>query len=190
MQGLRFLFLLSIIFLATGYRFRCWWMCQDQTAIQNGYVEERDRCRQYAQVKLDMAMRNSGEEDTATARKAKLVSLFSECMAENGWNTTDIKPPGATPGGGGGPPPPKNPTQGATTEAAIDAAEERAALSRASECAFARQSASASSIAAARAKACDLECDQRLKAAPDAPRPAACPAVATPGMETGVERTY
>ncbi len=53
---------------------------------------------------------------------------------------------------------------------------EKAFLSRSTECAFARHAADSSTLAATRAKACDIECRERLKAAPDAPRPAACPA--------------
>jgi hypothetical protein len=61
-------------------------------------------------------------------------------------------------------------------------------LSRAAECMFARHAAANSSIAASRAMACDLECAQALRAAPDAPRPAACPADSDPALATGVER--
>lgn len=179
-------------------------MCQDQTAIQNDYVERRDICRQYSELKLDMAMRNSGQYNNEQNRKAMLITLFSHCMSQNGWNTTDVvamplpfaaggaagAAAGAAGAAGTAGAAGAGAKQAAATSAAITAAEQRASISRTAECAFARQSASVSSIAAARAKACDLECAQRLRLAPEAPRPAACPSGAVPGMEPGVERTY
>lgn len=154
-------------------------MCQDQTSIQNDYIEQRDRCREYSQLKLDMAMRTSGQHNNDQNRRAMLVKLFGECMGQNAWNVSDNKPDKDTGK-------PKTPEEAAA--AATAAAEERAALSRASECAFARQSANVSSLAATRAKACDLECSQRLKLAPDAPRPAACPSDIGANGDTSVER--
>jgi hypothetical protein len=201
MSRFRLVFLLSVLLVASGYKFRCWWMCQDQTAVQNDYIEQRDRCRQYAQLKLDMAMRSSGETNNAQNRNSRLISLFSDCMAQNGWNTTDLKAAApvsglATPGA-----PMKNTPPAANAPAALagqappaaapaNPTEDRAALSRKAECAFARQSASVSSLAATRARACDLECAERLRQAPDTPRPAACPTGPLPNMETGTERTY
>jgi len=176
-------------------------MCQDQTAIQNDYVEQRDRCRQYAQLKLDMTMRSSGAMDSQPNRSARLITLFSDCMAANGWNTTDIKAappvsPLATPGTAkmqpAQTPPPANAPAALAGQAppAAPISDERAAIARKAECAFARQAASASRLAASRAKACDLECEQRLRQAPDAPRPAACPSDMDPNMSSGTERTY
>lgn len=52
---------------------------------------------------------------------------------------------------------------------------EKAYLARASECAFARHGADYSSVSATRAKACDLECANMLKAEPKGRVPAACP---------------
>jgi hypothetical protein len=195
MLQLRCIFLLAILLAVSGYKFRCWWMCQDQTAIQNDYVEQRDRCRQYSQLKLDMAMRNSNMANNGQNRKTMLISLFSDCMAQNGWSTTDVKAPGATvtPLASGKPASPHAAPTGPApvdTNAAQTAADQRAALSRAAECAFARQAASASGLAATRAKACDLECAQRLRMAPDAPRPAACPAGPVEGLQGNAERTY
>jgi len=175
-------------------------MCQDQTAIQNDYVEQRDRCRQYAQLKLDMAMRSSGEMNSAPNRSARLITLFSDCMAANGWNTTDLKAaapisPLATPGTAKqaqAAQPPANAPAALAGQAppAAPVSDDRAAIARKAECTFARQSASVSRMAAARAKACDLECEQRLRLAPDAPRAAACPSGPVAGMESGAERTY
>jgi hypothetical protein len=202
MSRFRLVFLLSVALMASGYKFRCWWMCQDQTAIQNDYVEQRDRCRQYAQLKLDMAMRSAGERDAPQSRNARLISLFSDCMAQNGWNTTDLKAaapvsPLATPGTAANKPAENAPMAlaGQAPESPPPATkatpqEDKAFVARKSECAFARQSASVSSLAATRAKACDLECTQRLQMAPDAPRPAACPSGPVSGLESGGERTY
>lgn len=188
MPWIRAAFLLAVIMISSGYRFRCWWMCQDQTAIQNDYIERRDHCREYAQLKLDLSIRSGGEADTEQARKARIISLFGECMAENGWSMTSTSGLDKLSGG-----PAQQGTAGqpgagqAPSQAQIQAAEDRAALSRASECAFARQAASVSSISAARAKACDLECAQRLRLAPDAPRPAACPSGPDPKLSSGAE---
>lgn len=192
MSWMRAVFLLTVILVASGYRFRCWWMCQDQTAIQNDYIEQRDRCRDYAQLKLDLSLRNSGDMDNEQSRKARIIALFGECMANNGWSMTSTTGLDKLGGGGqqaqhAGPKQlqPGQARQDPTT--AATAGDDRAAISRSAECAFARQAASVSSIAAARAKACDLECAQRLRLAPDAPRPAACPSGPTPSLATGGE---
>ncbi len=188
MPHMRFILLLMVLTTTscTGYKFRCWWGCTDQTAIQNDYIAERNRCRDYAQLKLDLSARNTGDPDNDQSRKARLVNLFNECMANNGWGIVEgkqDKPAAAKPAAAGAaaatPP---------ATNAATAAADDKSALSRSAECAFARQSTSVSSLAAARAKACDLECAQRLRLAPEAPRPAACPAEMAPNLATGVDR--
>lgn len=197
---LKLTFLVVVLVATSGYRFRCYWACVDQTGVQNDYVEQRDRCRQYAQLKLDMAMRNSGVENTEQNRKPQLITLFSECMGQNGWTIPDARSElkaataAAGPAQPGQPQPPYAasaapvPATASAAAAATVAANERASISRTAECAFARQSADVSSIAASRAKACDLECAQRLKAAPDAPRPAACSPEPTPDLAKGVDR--
>jgi hypothetical protein len=190
MNRFKLIFLLATFFATSGYTFRCWILCSDQTNIQSEYVEKRDLCREYAQLKLDMVAKHApGEGDKS--HKAQLVTLFAECMNKNGWNV-----PGAhqdSVDGGNAPPieaartAPVSSTPGAQAgpNTAAIAAEERAGLLRSSECNFARYAASTSSIQAARAKACDLECAERLRAAPEAPRPAACPAGSSPTMATG-----
>lgn len=189
MSWARTVFLLTVIMISSGYRWRCWWMCQDQTAIQNDYVEQRNNCREYAQLKLDMS-KNSSEADTDQSRKSKIIALFGECMAKNGWSMTSTsgldKPTGAQAQQAGKGAPGADDTAMSPEEAE---AQKRAAISRSAECAFARQAASVSSISAARAKACDIECAQRLRLAPDAPRPAACPSGQDPSLATGAERT-
>lgn len=196
MPWIRVFFLLAALTATSGFKFRCWIFCIDQTSVQNDYVDERDRCREYAQLKLDMAMRDTpGDEKT---RKAKLVSLFSECMGNNGWSVPDgkgDKKPDAAAAAAAAPPPspataqPTLPAQQGTTPVAVAATapDNKAHLSRSAECAFARHAAANSSNAAARAAACDLECANRLKAAPDAPRPAACPSEPGEDLSKGAD---
>lgn len=200
MPWLRAVFLLAVLAITPGYRFRCYWACIDQTSVQNDYVEQRDRCREYAQLKLDMAMRNADGSATDATRKQQLVSLFSECMANNGWTVPSGKDDKEKAAGGAVPAAVAGAAAGAavTNPQALGGQapappppapkENKAFLSRHSECAFARHSASASAIAAARAAACDAECNDRLKAAPEGPRPAACPTETSPFLSKGVER--
>lgn len=211
MPWFRAVLLIAVIVLTPGYRFRCYWACKDQTGIQNDYVEQRDRCREYAQLKLDMAMRSVPQPHTDSTSKSQLVTLFSECMANNGWTVPSGREENNAAGisagrlGGYGSLAPPTVAAGAVAGAAAanpqslggqapapppPAAQQdnRAFLSRTSECAFARHSASVSRIAAVRARACDIECDERLRAAPEGPRPAACPAEASPEFATGVDR--
>lgn len=194
---LRILFLLTALTVTSGYRFRCYLACTDQTSTQADYVEQRDKCREYAQLKIDMAMRENGGFDDR-ARKSNLVSLFSQCMGNNGWIVPDGK------GDAGkkldaaaqqpAPPPNTITSQAATAApppAAVAAAnknEERANMMRASECAFARQAASVSSNARARAQACDIQCEHALRSSPGAPRPASCPPDYAPRLAKGNEK--
>ena len=184
MNYIKVAFLIATLAMVSGYKFRCWAFCTDQTSTQHDYIEQRDKCRNYAQLKLDMSLRNTPGYIDGKTKKGQLVSLFSECMANNGWTVPDGKAPGAP----GGPATlqnaavPATPAQ-ATDDALADAYREKASLSRSSECAFARHAALNSSIAAARARACDAECAQRLSAAPDAPRPAACAADVDPDSD-------
>lgn len=178
---LKVFFLLSVVLCSSGYRFRCYWACTDQTSVQNDYIEQRDRCRSYAQTKIDFAMKNQPGPKDGKTRQATLVSLFSECMSQHGWNVPDGKPAGSAAAA------PVVPAV-AVTANKDDEARKKASLSRSSECMFARHAADMSTNSAARARACDLECAQRLKAAPDGPRPAACPTGSTPGLEIGRDR--
>ncbi|MFW0776434.1 MAG: hypothetical protein ACN2B6_01775 [Rickettsiales bacterium] len=191
MPWFRVAFLLLVLAGTSGYRFRCYIFCKDQTAIQNDYIEQRDRCREYAELKLDMALRDTRGPVDGKKQKTKLVSLFNSCMADNGWNIAPELPPYDSAA-----PVEKPPTAEAKPLApppeVVEAHESKAALSRSADCMFARHAANHSSIAAARAQACDLECSQRLRAAPDAPRPAACPTDVTPDVNliTGGEKTF
>lgn len=212
--------LIAAMQMVSGYYMRCWFLCEDQSAIQHSYVDDRDLCRTYSQLRIDTDTSNP-ELLEERQRKAKLVTLFSACMAERGWTIPDGKysqqasnpipvpnptggnqpvmlahstatlltstPPSARQNAGSSSPAPAGGAGGVAmggaatappqSAAAIAAAQrERAFLARSTECAFARHSAANSSTAAARAAACDIECAERQKAAPDAPRPAACPA--------------
>lgn len=144
----------------------CVAFCDDQTKIQRAYVKQRDECRQLAELKAGISPGSTGRVNDKNV-KNKLITLFSDCMGTKGWTVKDEKketappPPSTKMAEGNPPPPPVKPQQ-----------DPRAA--RAADCAFARQAADSSTIARKRAAACDLECRDMLKLAPDAPRPAAC----------------
>ena len=124
-------------------------------------------------------MRESGAADDKS-RKATLVSLFSQCMGNNGWTVPDGKGDGAKKADAAPPP----------NAAALVAAkaDEKTSLTRAAECAFARQSASVSSIAKLRSEACDLECAEALRVSPNAPRPPSCPSDLPAKLSKGSEQ--
>ena len=194
---IQILLLVACMQLVSAYKFRCWMFCTDQTAIQNDYINDRDSCRSYAQLRIETDTSNPELIDDRS-KSSKLVSLFSSCMADKGWTVPDGVKPGqqaaapipvqnsaapAVANAASQAPAPAAPTAAApavatNTNAATLAAQrrEKAFLARSSECAFARHGAAYSSVSAARAQACDIECKERLKAAPDSPRAAACPA--------------
>ncbi|MGE0754687.1 MAG: hypothetical protein AB7L92_05955 [Alphaproteobacteria bacterium] len=182
----RLIFLAIVLTMTSGYRFRCWWACQDQTAIQHDYVEMRDHCRSYAQLKLDMVMRNKNLSG-GKSQKEQLINLFSECMEKKGWDIPSGREEELT-----------KLKEAEEAELSQYTKEERVArkqqqsyaLSRRSECAFARHAAANSRVQAARARACDIECNKRLQESPDSPRPAACPSGADPEYANGVEKVY
>ncbi len=86
MPKFRLILLLSVAVLSSGYRWRCYAACDEQTSIQNDYVEQRDECREEAQNNLDAAMAKTANPNSEKARKAKLVVLFSDCMGKFGWD--------------------------------------------------------------------------------------------------------
>jgi hypothetical protein len=186
MPWIRAVFLVAILLSTSGYRWRCYMACTDQTSTQNDYIEQRDYCREYAQLKVNMASREAGDE--LKSRKATLVSLFSQCMGANGWTVPDGK-------GDGSKKPDVTPIAAATPVAAVAPAPapvnkvaEKAVMTRTAECAFARHSASVSSIAKLRAEACDLQCAEGLRTAPNAPRPASCPSDPSEKLSTGNDK--
>lgn len=91
----RLIGLVAIVLLSSG--FRCWILCADQTGIQNDYVSQRDECGDEAQDKIDDAEKAGGAPLDEKTRKNKLATLFSDCMAENGWTVLDNKSGGKTP---------------------------------------------------------------------------------------------
>ncbi len=212
MKWLKAGFLIAVLAMSSGYRFRCWMFCMDQTSTQHDYIEQRDKCRAYAELKQDMQIRGTVKGPATTRdKKTALISLFNECMANNGYNITNPAPPPPMATAAAAPPAamglaaqPASASASAAAQAAgaaaaaqaapklaiVERSENKTALSRHSECNFARHAAKHSTIAATRAKACDLECAQRLKAAPDGPRPAACPSDRSPDpeLERGVYR--
>jgi hypothetical protein len=169
---------LSACLLATGctdaWGPLCVAFCTDSTHVQRGYTEDRDVCRQLAELKAQNMAPDADPNAPASAAdkaaRAKLVSHFSDCMNSSAWavpGSEDKKKDAAVapPGNASGPtpPPPASP-------AVLEAQRKRAA-----DCAFARQSADISIVAKKRAEACDLECKQQLDLAPGAPKPPACP---------------
>lgn len=180
---LRLSFLLAALVFCSAFRFGCFMFCSDLTSLQRDYNDQRDQCRENAQLKVDTGTAGN------SAGEKQLISLFSECMAKKGWvvpeGSEGKEKSGTMPGF---PPVQTAPAAKTGNMAGVAAApvvtapnpslsaDQTAYLKRSSECAFARHSADVSSNAAARAKACDIECAQRLKSMPDAPRPAACPA--------------
>ena len=187
-------FLVFVMVASSGYRFRCYWLCTDQTAIQNDYVEERDRCRGYAEAKVDLSLKEIGKTGDEKARNGQLVALFSQCMANHGWTVPDGKDGKGLSGGATAAVDPKAAAgiaagAGPIAASATDARQQdKAFLMRQAECDFARADAPYNKISAARAEACDMECNQRLKNAPDAPRPGACPSSFKPTLGKGVYR--
>lgn len=165
----------------------CFIICSENTTIQQDYTRKRDHCRELAELKADIRGNTS---DDMEARKTQLVSIFSECMGQQGWA---VPKPGADadkkgtitagPLGSGlgrsasaannektqeAPLPSQPATEPTLTE------EEQAYRRRAAECAFARHAADISVVSRTRAEACDLECTDRLKHGALGVKPAAC----------------
>lgn len=193
--------LIAAMQCVSGFKFRCWLFCTEQTGIQTDYVADRDTCRKYAQLRIDTDT-SSPDLIDEKSRKSKLISLFSSCMGDKGWTVPDGKSgqqaaapiPIPTPGTSNtaaaaplpapvavapvtAPMPVANSAimSEAEAKAAQDARREKGYLARASECAFARHGAEFSTVSATRAKACDIECAERLKLEPGGKLPAACP---------------
>ncbi len=145
----------------------CWMMCTDHTRIQRHYVDARDSCREMAELKAGVSEDSPAGQDKQT--KAKLVNLFGDCMTTEGWTIAGDEKKDKE----------KDAAKAATaapdhTAPPIPQQQRDQSAHRAAECNFARQNAHRSPIDRRRAEACDLECDQMQRAAPDAPKPAAC----------------
>jgi|GEM_PF-3883155 len=94
MLKFRFILLLSVALMSSGYRWRCYAFCDEQTAIQNDYTEQRDDCRGFAQDNIDAEMAKAPNPNSVKARKIKLIALFSDCMAQYGWDVPKVNDKG------------------------------------------------------------------------------------------------
>lgn len=152
----------------SAFQVPCFAFCTDQTNIQESYVKSRDECREFAELKADI-YNDPANPDAAKQRKTRLVGLFSDCMGSKGWTVpgpaADAKDKDAKPGDKAAP----------DAAAVAAAAAAKRDLQRSAECAYARQAETNTATAASQARACDEECTQRLRMAPEAPLPAACP---------------
>lgn len=59
--------------------------CGGHTDVQQEYVEKRDACREIATLKLETYFAEDAASDNRE-RNAILLSLFSDCMYQGGWN--------------------------------------------------------------------------------------------------------
>jgi hypothetical protein len=94
MLKFRFVLLLSVALMSSGYRWRCYAFCDEQTAVQNDYTEQRDDCRGFAQDNIDAEMAKTPNPNSVKARKIKLIALFSDCMAQYGWDVPKVNDKG------------------------------------------------------------------------------------------------
>jgi hypothetical protein len=73
--------------------------CGESSRIQDDYVAQRDSCQSLAEQQI-VKYQVPGKLVTPQARNAELVTLFSDCMAKNGWQVATPKredAPGGTP---------------------------------------------------------------------------------------------
>jgi hypothetical protein len=73
--------------------------CGESSRIQSDYVAQRDSCQSLAEQQI-VKYQVPGKLVTPQARNAELVTLFSDCMAKNGWQVATPKredAPGGTP---------------------------------------------------------------------------------------------
>jgi hypothetical protein len=175
MRLIKILFLILVFPFTAALTYPCYWFCTEQTSLQRDYVSSRDECRDYAQNKLEQL--NDGTLDDV-GRKSRLVSLFSDCMARNGWTVPDGRgdkgdkpqgPLGEKKPAAGIQPVVEAPSPPSTTPA------KKPRPPRALECALARHATHESTNAAGIAKDCDQECAVLRQQFPNGPRPAACP---------------
>lgn len=61
--------------------------CRTQTSVQSEYISMRDMCQGQAEAEIG----NFPNTDDVRDRNAKLVTLFSECMFDNGWTVAAPK---------------------------------------------------------------------------------------------------
>lgn len=73
--------------------------CGESSRIQDDYVAQRDSCQSLAEQQI-VKYQVPGKLVSPQARNAELVTLFSDCMAKNGWQVATPKredAPGGTP---------------------------------------------------------------------------------------------
>lgn len=168
------LLLILCMQLVSAYKFRCWWFCSEQTGIQTDYLNDREACRNYAQLRVETDTANT---DVATdkGRSSKLLAVFADCMADKGWTMPEGKAaaaPAPAPAPTPAPAAPLPANAKSDAELLKEQNNAKAALMRTSECAFARHGAPYSTVSATRAQACDIECAEGRKLGKE---PAACP---------------
>lgn len=86
MRQLTLVFLLCVSLFSSGYRFRCFLFCHEQTGVQNDYLENSNDCNDYADTKLSDAIENEPNPDSEKAQNVKFRELFRDCMAKKGWD--------------------------------------------------------------------------------------------------------
>jgi hypothetical protein len=73
--------------------------CGESSRIQDDYVAQRDSCQSLAEQQI-VKYQVPGKVVSPQARNAELVTLFSDCMAKNGWQVATPKredAPGGSP---------------------------------------------------------------------------------------------
>lgn len=144
--------------------------CQETTITQREYADHRDQCRLMAEQRMGGARLDPNANNSGDARKALLIA-FKDCMQSRGWAVTgpekgDGKQQNDTP-----------PLAAAVAVAPLTPppnAPQNIEARRAEECRYARANIHHSSNARALARACDLECKNKQRLAPDMPTPGAC----------------
>lgn len=136
--------------------------CVETTSTQGDYVDARDLCRGASELQIAGGGGTAVDRET---RQTELLTAFSDCMDKRGWS---VSSPGSKPA-------PSAPIESigvAPLQSPIMS--ESPNIKRAQECRYARQAINHSSNARAVAKACELECRNQKRLAPDMPEPAAC----------------
>lgn len=169
-RSAQILCLIASMQMLSGFTFRCWWFCTDQTAIQNDFLDDRAECQGVADEKLGPEIAPSpNEAPNKAARTQKLISIFSDCMKTKGWTIP-------VPEGKASPPPQPAPVALKAAPPPPPAPKIDSYAKRYNECSYARHSADISSVAHVRAKECDVQCTKELRSWKYGERrPAACP---------------
>ncbi len=151
----------------------CVAFCTNTTRIQRQYEDHRDECRELAELKMTNMQEDVAGSSVDKTNKTRLVGMFSDCMNNKAWavpSPDDKKKAEAAAQQQQQPQQPALEAIRPVPPQIIDEARQRSA-----DCAFARQAADSSMIAKKRAQACDIECEQARRHAPEAPPSPACP---------------